>query len=337
MQNPSYEQALDRQGVEYVYIEQVDISDIDVAKSLANQARLLSPLDPELVEAYRLADADGREFPALVTWRPGKGKQVLIDGNHRLAAKLKNGRKTVDVYFVDCTDRQIIDRITWKFNNDVNGRRLSFEEAMEHAITFVRKYGMKPNQAAVEWGVNLNTLTDKVRILDTRDTLAKNEVKITPVMTDDVLRRISSLKQVGEDVMTKVAQVVGTVGPTRDEVDDLIRDVRKAKGLEEKMSTIDSFAASEQAKMRKAETKGGTVKIANDGPRNRYVRLLRELAHHGEDHPSVDALRPYSAEMDKCREYAASIIEKMLDVFGNKILSGARNGHEMKHRNKEGA
>lgn len=34
-----------------------------------------------------------------------------------------------------------------------HGRRLSYEECLEHALTFVRKYGQTTTAAAKEWGV----------------------------------------------------------------------------------------------------------------------------------------------------------------------------------------
>ena len=66
MKNPQYEQALTKQGVSFTYLERVELDEINIAKGLANQARLLKPLDEELVEQYALAMKEGDSFPPLV-------------------------------------------------------------------------------------------------------------------------------------------------------------------------------------------------------------------------------------------------------------------------------
>src|SRR4051812_36674204 len=73
MRNPTYEQALTKQGVSFTYLEEVPLAAIDVRKGLANQARLSKPLDEALAEQYASAFRDGNDFPPLVLARPGPG------------------------------------------------------------------------------------------------------------------------------------------------------------------------------------------------------------------------------------------------------------------------
>lgn len=39
MRNPTYEQALEKQGLTFTYVDKVNFSDIDANKGLKNQAR----------------------------------------------------------------------------------------------------------------------------------------------------------------------------------------------------------------------------------------------------------------------------------------------------------
>src|ERR1700724_605455 len=152
MQCRIYEQALNKQGLAWRYEEKVLLKDIDLAKGLRNQARLECPSDESLIASYAEAKKNGDQFPPPVLWRPGQGRWIPIDGNQRLAADAKLGCGKTDAYIVDCKDEQVVDRLTWTFNNLVNGKRLSQEEALEHAVTFVRKYAMKAEVAAKAWG-----------------------------------------------------------------------------------------------------------------------------------------------------------------------------------------
>lgn len=95
------EQWLDSHGVEWEYRPGVSLEDIDIEKSLRNQARVFTVLDPDVVDNYAEATKRGETAPAAaVTPRDGD----LIDppamvGNfsswprtRRLAAAARDGR-----------------------------------------------------------------------------------------------------------------------------------------------------------------------------------------------------------------------------------------------------
>ncbi len=175
MKNSVFEQCLNNEGVNWEYKEKILIEQIDLVKSQNNQARLEEPIVNELVEQYTLLEQqEGYEFPAIVLWQPGpKSKYIIIDGNNRTHAKIKANKTLTDAYLVISQDRKVIDRITWTFNNKVNGKRLTREECMIHAISYVRQYKITIAQAAKEWGVPAGSLQIKIKILDAKDSYTR--------------------------------------------------------------------------------------------------------------------------------------------------------------------
>jgi hypothetical protein len=316
MRSNFYEQHLGRSGVSWSYVEKIPLDEIDAEKSLRNQARLVTPLDDELVESYAAAMTDGVEFPPLVLVRPGRGRYVLVDGNQRLAAAKRAKRKHFDGYVLDTKDQAVVDRLTWTWNNATNGRRLSPEEALEHAVSFVRRYGMEVPTAAREWGVSKDRLWDRLKVAELQEALDRQNVKRTPSLSDDKLKRMSPLLPLGEDVLAKAATVVATAGLGYDDVQELVRQVKRQPTNEAKVKAIDAFAESERVVLKKAETKNGHIAAKGPSPRDRLARLLRQVEDLLEEGYDKKALRPLGTEYREVRETVEYVVDQLTQLFG---------------------
>ena len=317
MRNATYEQALTKQGVGWEYLESVPLSGVDIAKGLSNQARLGEALDSQLVEQYTAAVKDGSEFPPVVLSKPGRGRYVPLDGNQRLAAYKAAGRTSCDAYLVQSQDPMVLDRIAWSFNNKVNGKRLSYEECLAHAVTFVRKYGMVYEAAAKEWGVQKWAVGNEVRAADMRDKVAKCGVRSADKLSDDQLRALSPLASVGEDVLAAAAAAVASSGATVKDVYSLVSRVKAAKTQAAKLDEVETFAASEAVATRRAETKGGTVKLRTPLPRDRVRSILVELRNLLDKYPDRKAFLPTDkAKLKDLRSVAADVVCKLTTVYG---------------------
>lgn len=314
MRNQAYEQMLERQGVQWEYLESLPLDQIDAVKSIRNQARLDTPLDEELIDSYAAMDRDGSESPPLVLWRPGKGKWVLIDGNQRYAAKHRNMRQTTDAYTVLSQDPRIIDRLTWTWNNLVNGRRITQDEAMEHAVSYVRKYGLAIKDAAKEWGVGESTLSMRLKIEEGRTILGQRNIRLPIPISDKTVKVLSPLIGLGEDIFADAAMAVSSIGATGDDIEDLVRNIKAAKTSEAKAEVIQQFLGSDRAEERKAETRGGKLPVRRNLPRERFLRLLRELRNLTDDYQPV-ALRPLQSDYEGCRTQAADIVRRLTQMF----------------------
>ncbi len=316
MRNPTYEQALTQQGVQWTYVEQVPLVEINASKGLKNQARLESPLEDELVEAYTLAYKAKSEFPPLVLHKPGRGQYVPIDGNHRLEASNKAGRKWHDAYVVDVQDQMIVDRMTWVFNNLVNGKRLSREDCLQHAITFVRKYGHTCRAAAKEWGLNESGVNKAVRAVNTREKIEEVGVRVPQSAPNDVIIRLGEMVQAGDAVLKAAAEAVFRSGVSAKDVDVLAASVKAARNEEAKLETVRQFANSELVKRRQAETKGGRVRVPRPLPRTLLVRHLEGIEKLFKQYPAKEALRFPGEEGREARAVAREVVEKLVALYG---------------------
>jgi len=315
--NHVFEQMLTKQGVGFEYVESLPMEDINMKAGIRNQARLLQPLDEELVNIYAQHMKDGCEFPAVVLARTGKGLWIPVDGNQRLAALEKNGRKRTDAYLLDTKDAQVIDRLTWTFNNLVNGKRLTHDEALHHAVTFVRKYGHTIKQAAREWNINQWTLQTAVQAEDVQDVLTKEGIRLTPSMNATKLQALNPLMKLGEDVVAKAGAVVNTSGVSVDEVKSLVAEVAAASTSEAKARVIDSFGKSDRVQTRRGITKNGTA-VVQVLPRDRVLRALKDLDRvlFAQDVMDKKALRPVGEEYKEARELAKDVVAGLVSLFG---------------------
>lgn len=314
MQNPIYDQTLAREGVEFEYADKVSLDDIDSRKGLANQARLEEPLDEGLVESYAALMREGVQFPPLVLWRPGKGRWIPVDGNQRLAACHKAGKRSIDAYLLKTTDQLVIDRLTWCLNNLVNGKRLTRDEALHHAAAYVRKYDVGPKQASKIWGVKDGDLRKYVAVQDKKDVLDKHRVRLPASFSDEKLYKMAGLTQAGEDVFVRAVKAVIATGVGGKEIVDLCDEIRSARTSEAKLQVVADFEKSDAAIQARAETQGGRVK-PKTLPRQKLAAQLRALGRLFEDFEDV-ALKPVGADFAPAREDAWRAVARLTALFG---------------------
>ncbi len=316
MRSAPYEQMLQSFGVEFEYMESVPLDNINFTRSLRNQARLLTPIDEEAVSQYAQAYKDGcTSFPPLILWRPGKGQWIINDGNQRGQALLRLKRKDTDAYVIKSTDQKVIDELTWTWNNRINGRRISAEESMEHAVSYCRQYKVPVPEAAKRWGVKESQLESRVRLDRVKDTLRGHNVRITASITDGHLHALHTLLAVGEDVFCAAVQQVANNGHTVEEASDLARDVKRAPTVDLKLKKIQDFATSARAMERRAETKGGTIRTKPNGPREKYARLYKQLHQLQQDHGDK-VLNPHSSEWKEFRQTVLEVNNRSIRQFG---------------------
>jgi ParB-like chromosome segregation protein Spo0J len=123
-------------NLEYRVEQQFPIAGIDV--SGAAQVRAVSSIAPaQRVEEYRQQMANGALFPPVLLRETG-GNPLLIDGNTRLAAARKNGRKTFPAVIVDTKTPEMALTLAAAVNQ-MGGERLTPAEAHEAALRMMRQ------------------------------------------------------------------------------------------------------------------------------------------------------------------------------------------------------
>lgn len=321
MRSEIYEKTLERNGVAFDYIEELALSEISAEKGLRNQARLDNPLDEGLAGQYEIAVRDqikayGKpQFPPIVVWRPGKGAWIPIDGNHRLYVWNLLRRKHIEAYTVFSTDTKVIERLIGTFNNAVNGRRISYEESLEHAISYVLKWGVPPESIAREYGVGAQVIDKRVRTFKAKEVLKEQNVKLSPSMTDEKINKLLPLQNLGHDVFAKAAEAISTTGGTIDDAAYIVKRVKSAKTHGEKLSLIEEFTKSEEAVERKAETRGGKVNVPKGDPRKTFDRQLYDLLSTATKYEKAAIIAPASKREEQ-RQAADELVTRLVEVFG---------------------
>ncbi len=325
MRDLIYEQALAKQGLPVNYVEKIPLKDIDPNKGLRNQARLEEPLNTDLVDDYERALEAGDEFPALVLVRSSaRSKWGLIDGNHRLAARLrcqlkfkgkeKEKMSSVDAYVVECADQFVVDRVTWTFNDSVNGVRNSNNSRHQHGLTLVRKYGMSIKDAAQQVHVKYGTLANILKIEQVRDIAAKQGID-TRKVSDDRLRSVAPLIDLGEDVVGSALNIINSNGLNQEQCAEMIVKVKEARTHNAKLEALEDYKHKPEVAARRAETQGGKTN-PKPLPRDIYERLIKDLQRLGENFPDDVALRPIPLKLKKGREAATDVVNRIIRVFG---------------------
>ncbi len=318
MRSSVYEQALEKSGVKFSYEEKIPLDEINIVRGRQTQARLI-PIDENLVESYKEMIEEGFEPPPIVVFKPPRSKYVPIDGNQRLAANeraKKHKKRTWDAYVIETEDPMIIDRVCWTFNNLVNGRRLSYEECMEHAIVFAKKYGLSQEQAAKEWGVKRIDLNKRIVEIDMRELAAKHKVEIPDAMPVTTIVTLSPLRRIGDDVAAKALEAAASTGIGLEDTQDLVVRVRDARTHEQKMKVIEEFVEDPKVQQRAAETQQGRRR-PSPPPR---VELQRWLDHGNallQKFKDKKAFKPQGkADVDNYRAIARQVANQLIEIYG---------------------
>lgn len=331
MESPSYVQALKSQGVDFTYVPRLDLNAIDVQAGLRNQARLEEPIDEELIEQYTIMSKSGSEAPAIVVYkRRNRNSWVPIDGNQRVATARRLHKSTIDAYVVNTEDQMVIDRLTWVFNNLVNGKRLSRDESIEHAVTMVQKYGMDIKQAAKEWGIPQRAVSKRIITGKLRDILRSRGASSLCNLTDDKLEELNSFIKLGEEVFVEAAKITHRCGLVKADIEEMKRDVDDAKTHAEKVKAVVAFGESPTAKQRRAETKGGTVKPKQYGnsPSEELYRAMKKVERLINTYDKA-ALRRKGVNFKETFELAKIVTDNLITIFGlGARLNATSNGAE---------
>jgi hypothetical protein len=315
MREPVYEQELGKQGVQWALEEKVRLDKVNVRASLAMQARLTEPLDMAVVGAYEAGYRDGTEYPPLVAFKKA-GRYVLLDGNRRYAAAVRAGRKVHDIYVVDCDDRGVLERIAWTFNK-VNGERPHPDDALEHAVSFVRRHGWDYGQAAAECGVPEWKVKQRVNNDVLKERLKAGDVRVDR-LSEYALQKMYPLLEQGDDVLIPFAKAVVGTGATTAEIEELSQRVRKARDHKAKVVAIGEYESSDRAAKRRAATKGGRLRTpVSPRPPEQLERAMREVVRVVESFPERRGFLPAgAADVRKARQLALDVVEKLRMVYG---------------------
>src|SRR4051794_13443811 len=147
------EDKLTKLGLTWRFNADGDIADIDMRKSLANQARLGERVNEERVETYAEAIKHGAKMPAVVVDMTNRRrKAILMDGVHRILGSEKAGYNIFARYEVTDGDPAAVTLFTFTANVE-HGLPNSLEDRIEHAIWLINNV-MRPRATPVMRGTH---------------------------------------------------------------------------------------------------------------------------------------------------------------------------------------
>ena len=150
---------LENHNMNFVFEPSFPLSDIDMDRSLDNNARLDDKVDADWVSQYAIDLEHGDRFPALILVRSGASKPaVVVDGNHRVVAALEAELKTFGAYVVHGQPgSSAINELTMAANA-IHGRPSTTEDRLQHALHLIKTKGYGVERAARKMHVSVGKL-----------------------------------------------------------------------------------------------------------------------------------------------------------------------------------
>ncbi len=228
---------LDEHHVKHRWVEQLPIDQIDMARSLQNQARL-EALDPDTVDRYTVDYSNGATFPAVVAYKPSARatKFVLIGGNHRITSAQAAGRQTHPAFVIDEIEPELVTFLGYD-DNRRHGRPPSRRELVAQAVHLVNQ-GWTGLDAANALGIAQSEVSNAINV-------ARSSA------------RASTLKVKGYDALPNIARV---------ELGRITLDPAFAAAT--KVAVVTGMSGGDAAKfakrIRKAPTETDALKIIDD-------------------------------------------------------------------------
>jgi hypothetical protein len=271
-------------GVEYEYHPVVVLRTIAPIEQDIEQIRIHGT-DPDHIEGLKTAHRNGDRLPPLVLWKSDdNGTQQLhtVDGIHREQLFKSEGVKEWDAYVVGCDLKTF--SILQRTANVRHGKALSLEEKIVHAMTLIASGAMNVAQASRLFYVCETTLSNKLRVSQTRITLEKAGVR-TSTLNDTSLAQLSKISNRPE-LQKQIALLAQKVGLDSNELFDLIKKLKACTTDLE----ADAFLI-EQEKLYSDRSKaslGGKVKVVS--PLTRTPSLLLRAENYLAQDPKLASL-----------------------------------------------
>ena len=240
--NASDEAWLEAQGVEFEYVENVRISQIDLKKSKELNPRLDCRVNEDVVVQYGEAMEQGAIFPApFLVHEPGGG-YLVIAGNHRIPAAGLVGRKTLDAFVILSTDRPV-----WEFLARTDNRRgaalpQSKEEAVIHAIAVMTLQNKNVGEVARDFLLPAHWLSSQLRAHHASEVLTSAGIPHVDKLKPTFLVELAKLRE-DEKIMKRAAALVIRRKLTGSAVTALVKAIRALKDSDAAVAYIQKLDA----------------------------------------------------------------------------------------------
>lgn len=303
---------LEGRHVEFDY-DEVDYDEFDIDRSQRNQARF-SAINTTVVERYKAAMSGGAKFPPVLAIRDKRGKLIIIDGNHRLAAFAALG-KNVPVFIVDrTTEPQTVALMTYECNVQ-HGLPTSDQERLQQAIwlidngathdTAAKTLNLNRSQVAGAWQrVRGDRRADTLGVARTWDSISiPSRVRLASILTDEAF--------------VQAVDLVASARMSTSDVSAMVTDINRVRSAKEQQEIVNGYTDRMRQEIQ-AEGSGILLRKPK-GERRTPSGMLYSGTGFLLKYPTKDMVRGISPNevervLDKCqetREKLDSLIEAL--------------------------
>jgi len=216
-------------GIAWTYVENIKLSEIDIKKSLHNNARLHKPINEENVLSCGIDMENGKSIHAIALRKiPNVLLMPIIGGNHRVRSLEEHKITTATGYIVKCTDKEY-DMLT-RTDNRRKGDGQDKEEAIEHALFMHFTHNMTIADVCREFSLSATHLSKVARNSVLRNELEDQRIPCEHI-TAAALDALNPLKD-QKAVLYRAAHLCHTYIPSATKVSEAV-DVIQAKNTEQ--------------------------------------------------------------------------------------------------------
>lgn len=303
------ESLLDRLGVTWEYVQDIEIALVDRELSLQNQARLGVSLNTDVVDEYAIAMLDGAIFPALVAFPLANGTYLLAGGNHRLAAAREAKWKMVDLYVLRINDEAMRRLITTSLNTLV-GVRPARDETIEQAIAWMQRFGRSARIASGFYGIPEGALTAELRRRSAVKRIALAGVP-TSALSKSVVERIA---QIQNDIVLRDVAVLQTETKLPEtEVKRLVSEIKEQRTEAGQLAVVAQWRERDDLKLRRAEVNRGrpapTVKT-----RAEVFRVLKSATNLLAKHTTLGQMGMSETDHADALNLARGVVARLEEI-----------------------
>jgi predicted transcriptional regulator len=245
---------LRKRGQDPTFDPAFPVGDIDIGRSQKNQARLINPLDEELVAQYAIDMKAGDEFPPIVVWADRKGN-VLISGIHRTMAALEANIDTLPAWVVTPDTQAQVSVLTYEANT-THGKATAIMERVQQAM-FLIDTGVTATDAAKLLHVAPKDISRYTRIREGRERLKRGGFKRPDRITDTRVERLAALR--ADDVLMAAANLMKDADLTFEAVNELVVEVNKHRSDADQLATVEKERKRQQNEIQ--AKMGGAIKL----------------------------------------------------------------------------
>lgn len=222
-------------GVTWEIVENVKLTQIDIKKSLRNNARLHKPLDEDNLLSCGIDMENGKPIHIIALRKiPSEELMVIIGGNHRVNQLKEHNITTATAYVVKCTNKEF--DLLARRDNRINRLGQGKEEAIEHAIFMHEQHGMTIVELCKLFSLSTTIMQRIARNGVLRKELENQHIPCEHI-TAAALDALNPLKD-QKAILYRVAHICNTYIPSAAKVSEAADVVRGKNTEQQKMDYL---------------------------------------------------------------------------------------------------